>query len=204
MTTIKTHGNKDLWTLRMEKGKSGELEVAHEPHLAGHDCPLCKKTTELFFNLSGAMGKAGEGAWAYFGCKRCNLVVYNPDYLFADFSPTKDEIKTVINPMVKRWNKIASQPFRVSLGNGRWSKEMKPVPPVPKVGTIIRHSIFGIGQVRLWEPKRGMIRIDFKVHGLKELSWTIAASRIKRVRVVQRTSRVSRARRPDKSGRRKR
>lgn len=204
MTTIKTHGNKDLWQLELKLGKDGELEVKHEPYLAGHDCPLCKKTSSLFFNMSGATGKASNGAWAYFGCKHCNVVVYDPDYLFDTFSPTKDEIKKVINPLVRRWNKIASVPFRVSLGNGRWSKEMAPMPPVPKTGSIIQHSIFGIGKVTGYNKDTGMVSIQFELAGLKIISWMMAHSKIKRMREVRRTPRVSRARRPDKSGRKKR
>ncbi len=107
MATIKTHGGKDLYQIGLKPGKDGELEVTSGPHLAGLDCPLCNKRSELFFNLAGGMGKDSKGVWTYFGCKHCDLVVYDPDHPLADFSPTPQQYSKIINPLVEKWNKMA-------------------------------------------------------------------------------------------------
>lgn len=180
-------------------------------HIPGHDCPLCKKPASLFFNNAGGYGpKHGKGAWAYFGCKRdaCGLVVYNSNHGFQRYHASPEEIRRVINPMVRRWNKLVAMARMheqvMAIGNGRRLFIQLPQPPVPKIGTVVRHSIFGIGLVKTWDDKKRVIGIQFEAHGLKELTWAFAGEKIKRVRVVRRTSPASRARRTDKSVRKKR
>lgn len=111
MSTIKTHGGEDLYRLDLKVDKAGELQVNKGPHLAGHDCPLCKKMSSVFFNLSGAMGDT-RGAWAYYGCRDCHVVIYNPSYFFKSFSPTAKEYQDVINPMIQQWNKLVEMTLK--------------------------------------------------------------------------------------------
>jgi hypothetical protein len=50
----------------------------------------------------------GRESELFVECDACGLVVYNSKYLFKSFSPTPVEYRSVINPMIRRWNKNAT------------------------------------------------------------------------------------------------
>lgn len=162
------------------------------PHTAGLDCPLCGKPSSLFFNMSGAMGEASKGAWVYFGCKSdaCGLVVYNSKYLFDHFSPTEKEYSKVINPMIRRWNKLALRCRPQKSGIPIPEQHLpENVPPLPAFFEKVFHEVHGNGTMqkvrRADEDINGMIETGIGsvevgirfVDGIKWLVWSLAHGR---------------------------